>query len=359
MRAQNGPGKAEAQQAKADQGLAKLGGLIESSVDDQGRVLNASIQGGAATWPFRDGLSIGPQGRLALRRLGDLVLAEATGWPVLRCESRARAAGAIGAPGGTVLLAALAEGEAVFKAWDNRLRPVRHGEVLILDSDCDLDLRGEPGARIIGLLIPVHLLSPRFVARERLKGGALRAHFGGVPALLRDLMLGLSDPKRAAPGAGALIDVLGGLVSATLEDCWASTSDDSADRLSRARLDQISQHMRRHFADPDLSAEDVAKAVGISRRYLHKLFTEAGRSFRAELVNLRIEACLRVFADEKQAGKTIADVAFAAGYTDISQFNRHFRRIHGETPSAARRALAARAAAARRPGGARTRTAVR
>ena len=36
MRAQNGPGKAEAQQAKADQGLAKLGGLIESSVDDQG-----------------------------------------------------------------------------------------------------------------------------------------------------------------------------------------------------------------------------------------------------------------------------------------------------------------------------------
>ncbi len=346
MQESHGPKPARAPQGKKNQGTAKLGGLIESAVDEAGRFQGALIQGGAATWPFRDGLSIGPEGRLSLRRMGDLILAEATGKPVLRCEARARTAGSAT---GTVMLAALAQGEAVFKAWDGRLRPVRQGEVLILDSDTDLDIRGEPGARLIGLLAPLHLLSPRFVARERLRGGALRAHFGGVPSLLRDFLIGLADPKRAAPGAGALIDVLGGLVSATLEDCWASAAEDSADRLSRARLDQITQHMRRHFADPDLSAEDVARAVGISRRYLHKLFTEAGRSFRTELVNLRIEACLKVFADEKQAGKTIADVAFAAGYTDISQFNRHFRRIHGETPSTARRDLAARAALTRRP----------
>ena len=346
MRESHGTRRVSTPRSKAAQGAAKLGGLVESSVDGQGRLQSAVIHGGAGAWPFRDGLSIGPEGRLSLRRMGDLILAEATGKPVLRCEARART---VGSASGTVMLAALAEGEAVFKAWDGRLRPVRRGEVLILDSDTDLDIRGEPGARLIGLLAPLHLLSPRFVAPERLRGGALRAHFGGVPSLLRDFLIGLADPKRAAPGAGALIDVLGGLVSATLEDCWASASEDSADRLSRARLDQITQHMRRHFADPDLSAEDVARAVGISRRYLHKLFTEAGRSFRSELVNLRIEACLRVFADEKQSGKTIADVAFAAGYTDISQFNRHFRRIHGETPSAARRALVARTAISRRP----------
>ena len=77
----------------------------------------------------------------------------------------------------------------------------------------------------------------------------------------------------------------------------------------------------------------------MSRRYVHKLFAHEGRSFRQELITLRIEACLRGFSDDKQADKTIADIAFAAGYTDISQFNRHFRRLKGETPSAARRNL--------------------
>ena len=50
---------------------------------------------------------------------------------------------------------------------------------------------------------------------------------------------------------------------------------------------------------------------------------------------------MKSFLDENQVGKTIAEIAFAAGYTDISQFNRHFRRMKGATPSALRRAVSA------------------
>jgi len=99
-------------------------------------------------------------------------------------------------------------------------------------------------------------------------------------------------------------------------------------------------HLRRHFADPDLCAANVAAAVGVSRRYLHRLYAEDDRSFREELIALRIEACLRALLDANQAEKTIAEIAFAAGYADISQFNRHFRRLKGTTPSQLRRAAA-------------------
>ena len=63
-------------------------------------------------------------------------------------------------------------------------------------------------------------------------------------------------------------------------------------------------------------------------------------------MGLRIDACARAFLDDSQAGKTIAEIAFAAGYTDISQFNRHFRRIKGQTPSELRKAAMVQAASA-------------
>jgi AraC-like DNA-binding protein len=158
---------------------------------------------------------------------------------------------------------------------------------------------------------------------------------------------GLAVPGRVVPGPGALTDAIGGLISAVLEDCWAQERDE-VHALRKLRLEQIGQHMRRNFADPDLSPGDAADALGLSRRYVHKLYSQESRSFRQELIALRIEACLRAFTDEKQSGKTIADIAFAAGYTDISQFNRHFRKLKGETPSAVRRVLAASLGKARK-----------
>ena len=129
--------------------------------------------------------------------------------------------------------------------------------------------------------------------------------------------------------------------SAILEDCWALERDEGL-RRRKERLEQMGQHMRRNFADPGLSAARVAEALSLSRRYVHKIYAQEGRSFRQDLIALRIEACLKAFQDDKQAGKTIAEIAFAAGYTDISQFNRHFRKLKGATPSTIRRAVADR-----------------
>ena len=168
--------------------------------------------------------------------------------------------------------------------------------------------------------------------------------------LLRDLVAGLATPERATPGPGALADALGGLLSAMLEDCWTRDAPSIAERQGRLHIETIEAYVRRQFADPDLTPSDVAKAIGVSRRYLHRLYTEAGRSFRGDLIALRIEACLKAFADPRQAQKTVAEIAFAAGYTDISQFNRHFRRLRGETPTAVRRARLGVVPRARRPG---------
>jgi AraC-like DNA-binding protein len=292
-----------------------------------------ATQKASCAWPFAGAPNLGPDGQLLLSVVGDLTLAVLDGRVQLRVESTQRVRQE------AVLLLALARGEAAFKGPDGRLRALRSGEVLVASSVDALDIRGESGVRLIGMTLPAHLLVPRFVARERLRGGLLKAHGGGVAGLLCELLIGLMSPGRAIPGAGALTDAVGGLISATLEDCWAGEDSDAGERLGRARMESIGQYLRRHFADPELSPGDVAQAIGVSRRYLHKLYANENRSFRQELIGLRIEACLKAFADTRQAGKTIADIAFASGYTDISQFNRHFRRLKNATPTSVRQAL--------------------
>ncbi len=298
----------------------------------EGRTANSLPAKG--DWPLSGGIGTEFVAPAMFRRTGELCVLEMSGRSALRCGPRPGS----GTRSAQVLLAVVTEGEAVYRAFDGRLKLLRPGEILVLESELPVDVRVGEDGRLSGLVAPIHLLSPRFVARERLRGGALRAHAGGVASLLHQLIGGLTIPERATPGDGALMDAVGGLVSAVLEDCWAQERDEGQ-VLRKLRLEQIGQYMRRGFADPRLSPGDAAEALGLSRRYVHKLYAQEGRSFRQDLIALRIEACLRAFTDEKQAGKTIADIAYAAGYTDISQFNRHFRRLKGDTPSATRRML--------------------
>src|SRR5579872_7008716 len=289
---------------------------------------------GARRWPV-DGAS--PQTTVATRTIGELTILEFAGQPTLRCAAQPRAQQGARA---RLLLLVLTGGACAFRGGDGRLHDMRQCEVLVTDCASPVELRGSEGASVVGLMAPAHLVAPRFVSLERLQAATLRSHGRGVAALLYDFLAGLGDRQRATPGAGALVDVVGGLLSATLEDCL-TVEDARQGEAGRVRLEQIMRHMRRHFADPGLSAADVAEAVGVSRRYLHKLYAREGRTFRQELIALRIDACLKAFLDEQQADKTIAEIALVAGYTDISQFNRHFRRLKGTTPSAARRAALA------------------
>jgi AraC-like DNA-binding protein len=53
-------------------------------------------------------------------------------------------------------------------------------------------------------------------------------------------------------------------------------------------------------------------------------------------------ACTRKLLDSGAAHETIAEIAFAAGFRDISHFNRLFKRCNGLAPREFRRATVMR-----------------
>jgi AraC-like DNA-binding protein len=92
---------------------------------------------------------------------------------------------------------------------------------------------------------------------------------------------------------------------------------------------RVRELLHDRFAE-DLGADDLARAVGLSRFQVSRLFREAyGVPPSAYLRQVRLREARRRLA----AGEAIAAVAPAAGFADQSHLTRWFRRTYGITPA--------------------------
>jgi AraC-like DNA-binding protein/ligand-binding sensor protein len=94
--------------------------------------------------------------------------------------------------------------------------------------------------------------------------------------------------------------------------------------------------------DEELSLAQVARAVNMSVFHFCKTFRKAtGLTFVDYLARVRIERIKSLLNDPY---KRVSEAAFEAGFQSLSQFNRVFRRVAGEAPSAYRNRVLVRAA---------------
>lgn len=84
--------------------------------------------------------------------------------------------------------------------------------------------------------------------------------------------------------AQQLVDLL---VCSVQADARVLSSSDSAVRA--AHLCRIEDYARRHLGDRDLTPERTAQACGISTRYLHALYRDAGQTFVQWLHEQRLD----------------------------------------------------------------------
>lgn len=105
---------------------------------------------------------------------------------------------------------------------------------------------------------------------------------------------------------------------------------------SQARRIAILRMIDNHSADPALNAVAVARALGVTPRYVHLLLADTGRSFTHHLLQRRLETAAALLHDPQWRHRRIADIAVEAGFTDLSYFSRSFRRRYGVPPSALR-----------------------
>ena len=97
-----------------------------------------------------------------------------------------------------------------------------------------------------------------------------------------------------------------------------------------ARIGNIIDHILENFND-DLNAVDTAEMAGMSLTTFGRNFSSVtGHSF-VEFVNrVRIgQACGMLYASDDQ----VTSICFDVGFKNVANFNRHFLKIKGMTPS--------------------------
>ena len=91
------------------------------------------------------------------------------------------------------------------------------------------------------------------------------------------------------------------------------------------------------LANPSLDAETVAAAAGISVRYANDILADQDTSIMRMVWARRLERCRKALEDPSQAHRTVSDIAYAWGFSDMTHFGRRFRAAYGKLPSDYRR----------------------
>ncbi|MEU8899428.1 helix-turn-helix domain-containing protein [Nocardia sp. NPDC048505] len=121
--------------------------------------------------------------------------------------------------------------------------------------------------------------------------------------------------------------------------CLLAEPDDArhADAAQRSLVPRIKAHIDWHLRDPGLTPAEIAAAMNISTRYLHKLFQAENESVALYLRRRRL-ACVRAeLLDRRLEHLSIAALAHRGGFGDLSGFNRAFRATYGVSPGEMRR----------------------
>ena len=110
----------------------------------------------------------------------------------------------------------------------------------------------------------------------------------------------------------------------------ASHSDSLPDELGPAPLRRAVKYLDGHFFS-SITPDDVAKAAGISRPYLFKLFKEGlGISPHQYILKLRLDMAKRLLAGENFS---IKEIAAECGFESLEVFYRQFKSAANTTPA--------------------------
>lgn len=179
---------------------------------------------------------------------------------------------------------------------------------------------------------------PRAVLAPLLAGGGPRGplKLRGDSPLGALLASGLDAAWAQIPHLGpdlgeAVLQNLSGLVALA---CGASPEGRNlAGTGARSvRLDAAMAFVTRHLAEPEMSPARAAAALGVSVRYLHKLFEPNGESFAQFVTRRRLEACRAALESPTGAGRSVADIAFGWGFNSLPTFYRAFAAAFDAAP---------------------------
>ena len=304
-------------------------GLAQEAAHDRTVVRGLDAWNGVINGAFEnltiDGEGDGFEGAIDVRRFGGLDLSRIASSPAV--VRRHRPSGA--REHARYFKLHIQETGSSLNLQDGHEAVLGPGDLMLCDSSRPYSIRFDAPNRMLVLRLPEDRLSARFEDPDALVGRRL-----GVESLGASLLSAFVHNLWAAPVAndddadceGPLLDAAINLLAAAHGLAPAAPGP-----LAPCSKQRIRRFVDENLCDPELSVGGVARAMGLSPRYVQMAFADIATTPLAYIRRKRLQLAAQQLR-RHGPGCNITDLGFSLGFNDLSHFSRAFKARYGVGP---------------------------
>lgn len=219
---------------------------------------------------------------------------------------------------------------------DGRRISLGAGDMTLIDPRVCYTGRLCDGASIVILKVPRRRIEARIGRTADRSVRALRAADGENGLISEYLALLPKHAERLGKTAGIVVEQTLDLLAVAL----GRASGLPKVQVSAARFvvsRQLRSAIEKRLSDPGLNPSAVAAAAGVSVRYANTVLSDEHTSIARLIRTMRLERCRQGLGDPAQSHRTVSEIAYSWGFSDMTHFARRFKSAFGMLPSEYRR----------------------
>jgi AraC-like DNA-binding protein len=211
---------------------------------------------------------------------------------------------------------------------ESRIEP---GDIFVIDPSKPFDIEASEIYVHSAYIKPCALrqLLPHFdtltalpIRCDKGPGAIFRSVLDGLFAMTQTMSEEIADD---------MSDALPYLLAPALRNLEKS-SDRSATSLQALHRQRISRFVRDNLWDSNLDANKIARGVNLSPRHVYELFSDDGQPLMKSVWRERLALCKRDLAEPRLQAKTVGEIAYTWGFSNVSHFSRAFKAEFGIGP---------------------------
>ncbi|MCZ6828438.1 MAG: helix-turn-helix domain-containing protein, partial [Gammaproteobacteria bacterium] len=232
------------------------------------------------------------------------------------------------------LLAAQVEGTVVVTQEDVEFTQHPRSLAIMSAAEPYSIIHTQQSHRLI-LHIPNQVYRERILAHQEVRNFRPRLlPAGGITTIVHEMLksLAFEADKLNATEQYTLAECLLELTTAMLRS-EVDLEHENQHAKQSALFRRILEFMEANYMDCELSPEKIANANGISIRYLHSLFHQAGIAVSKWMWERRLKATREDLLDPAMNHMRVSEIAFRRGFNDPAHFSRSFKTRFEVSPS--------------------------
>lgn len=232
-----------------------------------------------------------------------------------------------------VFLKVVADGAVVFEQAGDMVTVERGGLVLV-DPERRFVERFPVATHLVVVCLPKRSLRERGIPAD-LDRILVRTTSSPDTAMLWHLLLSITQHSQGA--SAALRARVGEQVLDLAETLTQPHERKACTRTTEATRTRVKAFIKSHVGDPDLDADAIAAAAGLSKRHINRLFEAEGTSLMRYLWSARLARAHAMLDSGADAHRSIDEISWRCGFADLAHFSRSFKRRFGLSPREFRR----------------------